>query len=53
MKGSFAQSAGQMQTLMLSLPFILGDLFTDFDKNWLNFINLHQILNFFFCFFLQ
>jgi hypothetical protein len=50
-KGSFAQSAGQMQTLMLMLPFILGDLFNDSDKNWLNFINLHQILNLVFCFF--
>jgi hypothetical protein len=45
LKGSFALSAGQMQTLMINLPFILGDLFRDFDKNWQNFINLHQILN--------
>jgi hypothetical protein len=45
LKGSFAQSAGKMQTLILSLPFILGDLFTDNDEKWLNFINLHQILN--------
>jgi hypothetical protein len=50
MKGSFAQSAGQMQTLILSLPFILGDLFSENDENWLNFINLHQILNLCFCF---
>jgi len=49
MKGSFDQSAGQMQTLILSLPFILGDLFSENDENWLNFINLHQILNFCFC----
>jgi hypothetical protein len=49
--GSFAQSAGQMLTLMLNLPFILGDLFTDFDKNWDNFINLHDILNLVFCYF--
>jgi hypothetical protein len=27
------------------------DLFNDSDKNWLNFINLHQILNLVFCFF--
>jgi hypothetical protein len=40
-----------MLTLMLNLPFILGDLFTDFDKNWDNFINLHDILNLVFCYF--
>jgi uncharacterized FAD-dependent dehydrogenase len=49
--GSFTQSAGQMLTLMLNLPFILGDLLTDFDKNWDNFINLHDILNLAFCYF--
>ena len=49
--GSFAQSAGQMMTLMLNLPFILGDLFTKFDENWCNFINLHKIINLVFCFF--
>jgi hypothetical protein len=36
---------------MLILPFILGDLFSDSDKNWLHFINLYPILNLFFCFF--
>jgi hypothetical protein len=40
-----------MLTLMLNLPFILGDLLTDFDKNWDNFINLHDILNLAFCYF--
>ena len=36
---------------MLNLPFILGDLFNKFDANWLNFINLNQILNLVFCYF--
>ena len=49
--GSFAQSAGQILTLMLQLPFILGDLVTEFDNNWRNFIKLHEILNLVFCFF--
>ena len=42
---SFPLSAGQMITLMLNLPLLLGDLFNTFDENWLNFINLNQILN--------
>jgi hypothetical protein len=49
--GSFAQSAGQMLTLILQLPFMVADLVTEFDKYWLNFINLHQIVNLVFCFF--
>ena len=49
-KGSFAQSAGQMLILILILPFILGDFVTEFDENWLNFINLHQIVNLVFSF---
>jgi hypothetical protein len=44
-KGSFAQSAGQMMVLFLNFPFIIGDFWTEYDDNWLNFINLHQILN--------
>ena len=48
---SLAQSAGQMLTLMLNLSFILGDIFEDNDKNWLNFINLHEIMNLVFCFY--
>jgi hypothetical protein len=50
-KGSFPLSAGQMITLVLNLPFILGDLFNTFDENWLNFISLNQILNLVFSFF--
>lgn len=49
--GSFPLSAGQMMTLMLNLPFILGDLINKFDDNWLNFINLNQIINIVFCYF--
>ena len=49
--GSFPLSAGQMTTLILNLPLILGDLFNLFDENWLNFINLNQIFNLIFCFF--
>ena len=49
--GSFPLSAGQMITLVLNLPFILGDLFNTFDEHWLNFINLNQILNLVFSFF--
>jgi hypothetical protein len=51
LNGSFPLSAGQMITLVLNLPFILGDLFNTFDENWLNFINLNQILNLVFSFF--
>jgi hypothetical protein len=47
----FHTSVGQMITLILNLPFILGDLFNRFDENWLNFINLNQILNLVFSFF--
>ena len=36
--GSFPLSAGQMITVVLNLPFILGDLFNTFDEHWLNFI---------------
>ena len=39
--GSFPLSAGQMTTLILNLPLILGDLFNLFDENWLNFINIY------------
>ena len=49
--GSFPLSAGQMITLVLNLPFLLGDLFNRFDEHWLNFINLNQILNLVFSFF--
>ena len=52
LKGSFAKSVGQMQTLKLSLPFILGDLFTEYEEKWLNLMNLHQILNLCFSFFM-
>ena len=37
--------------IIINLPFILGDLFNTFDENWLNFINLNQILNLVFSFF--
>ncbi len=43
--GTFALSAGQILTLIMNLPFILGDLFNTYDENWLNLINLHQIVN--------
>ena len=51
LNGSLPLSTGQMITLILNLPFILGDLFNRFDENWLNFINLNQILNLVFSFF--
>jgi hypothetical protein len=43
--GSFPLSAGKMMTLVINMPFIIGDLFGQYDQNWLNFINLNQILN--------
>jgi hypothetical protein len=49
--GSFPLSAGQMMTLVINMPFIIGDLFGQYDQNWLNFINLNQILNLVFSFF--
>ena len=50
--GSFPLPAGQMMTLIINMPFIIGDLFGLYDENWLlNFVNLNQILNLVFCFF--
>jgi hypothetical protein len=43
--GSFPLSAGQMISLIINLPFIIGDLFGLYDENWLNFINLNQIFH--------
>ena len=43
--GSYPLSAGQMISLIINLPFIIGDLFGLYDENWLNFINLNQIFH--------
>ena len=44
-KKKFTQSAGQMLNLLLNLPHLIGDSFTDTDSNWNNFLNLYQIIN--------
>jgi hypothetical protein len=49
--GSFRLSAEQMISLIINLPFIIGDLFGLYDENCLNFINLNQIFHLVFSYF--
>lgn len=38
-------TAGQMLTLMINLPLIIGDTVNNNDVNWKNFLVLHNIIN--------
>ena len=43
-------TAGQMMTLVINLPLILGNVIKSENENWHNFLRLHQIINIAFSF---